>query len=59
LSKEGLDFLEDVRVIIMENKNYAIPFHVFVCETKYPIHIVIYVTIPRGDINGRYGDKRD
>jgi len=35
----------------MENKNYTIFFHVFVCKTKYPIHI-IYVTIPRGDNNG-------
>jgi hypothetical protein len=25
----------------MENKNYAIFFHVFICKTKYPEHIVI------------------
>ncbi len=32
---QGLDFLEDVSVIIMENENFAILFHVFVCKTKY------------------------
>jgi hypothetical protein len=54
---KGLDFLADARIIIMENKNYAIFFHVFICKTKYPIHIVIYVTILGRDNNGRYGDK--
>jgi hypothetical protein len=43
----------------MENKNYVILFHVFICKTKYLEHIVIYVTVPRGDNSGRYGDKRD
>jgi hypothetical protein len=33
----------------MENKNCTIPFHVFVGETKYPIHIVIYVMVLGGD----------
>jgi hypothetical protein len=43
----------------MENKNYTIFFHVFICKTKYPMHIVIYVMVLRGDISGRYGDKKD
>jgi hypothetical protein len=36
----------------MENMNCAIVFHVFIFKTKYPIHIVIYVTILRGDNSG-------
>jgi hypothetical protein len=38
----------------MENKNCTILFHVFVNETKYLIHVVIYVMVPRGDNSGRY-----
>jgi hypothetical protein len=55
---EGLDFLEDMRVFIMENKNSSILIHVFFYKTKYPIHIIIYVMVPRGYNSGRYGDKR-
>jgi hypothetical protein len=36
----------------MENKNCTILFHVFICETKYHVHIVIYVTILGGAIVG-------
>jgi hypothetical protein len=43
----------------MENKKCVVVFHVFVYKTKYPIYMIIYVTIPRGDSSGRYGDKRD
>jgi hypothetical protein len=43
----------------MENKKCDVVFHVFVCKTKYPIHIIIYVTIPGGDNSGKYGDKKD
>jgi hypothetical protein len=43
----------------MENKNYAILFHVFVGKTKYLVHIVIYLMVLRGNNSGRYGDKRD
>jgi hypothetical protein len=51
-------FLKDARVIIMENKNCAIVFHVFVNKTKYLVHIIINVTIIGGDNSGRYLDKR-
>jgi hypothetical protein len=43
----------------MENKNYTILFHAVVYKTKYPMRIIIHVTVLGGDINGRYGDKRD
>jgi hypothetical protein len=41
----------------MENKNYTVIYQVFVCKTKYLIHIVIYVTILGGDNNWKYGNK--
>jgi hypothetical protein len=43
----------------MENKNCTILFHVFVCKTKYLVHIVIYVTVLGGDNSGRFGNKKD
>ncbi len=43
----------------MENNNCAILFHVFVGKTKYLVHMVIYVMVPGGDNNGKYGNKRD
>jgi hypothetical protein len=43
----------------MENKYCTILFHVFVGKTKNLIHIVIYVMVPGGGNNGRYGGKRD
>jgi hypothetical protein len=41
-----------MKIVIMENMNCAIVFHVFIYKTKYPMHIVIYVTILRGDNSG-------
>jgi len=36
----------------MENKNCTILFHVFICKTKYHVHIVIYVMVLGGAILG-------
>jgi hypothetical protein len=39
-------------IIIIENKNCTIISKVFVCKIKYFVHIVIYVTIPKGATMG-------
>jgi hypothetical protein len=43
----------------MEKNNYIIEIEVLVCKTKYSIHIVFYVSIPKGDIGSVFGYERN
>jgi hypothetical protein len=60
---KGLDFLVDARIVIMENKNYAISSMYLFAKPNIPytrdLCAVIYVTVLGRDNNGKYGDMMD
>jgi hypothetical protein len=53
---QGFDFLQDIGIIIMENKNCTTISKVFVYKTKY-LHIIFEMMILKWDNYGWFGDK--
>jgi hypothetical protein len=48
-----------MRIIIMEYNNRIVMTELFICKTKYSIHVILYVSIPKGDIDRVFGHEKN